>query len=634
MDYSRRPEGTSYPSEKFPAIKSMLEPVQPLGIKPRATATQTQAPPPPVPSLVPAQDPPATEQDSQTAAKYKPRRKPLRRVPVNHNHVEDESEVSHQELTPIPTAEPEFRDAPAPAPAPAVVAPNPFSAPAAPAPLSFHDAPTQAPPPPAPLAPSQQPPIATNTTTNSTILERSPNHTPSNHQQSTSKGSLTSTSISSSPAKSNASLYTVPSNSTNKFIVNTRTPSPGHASFGMDTAAHVKSLSGSSFDFNGDKAPRRHHSPIVPSSVSSLSVGAGYYAPPSQDQLNGVYPSNYHMPPNQQQNFNNNNGNNPLTRASTAPAQHSPKQQQQQAQCYPPLQQPQPQHVQNLHNRNSSVHSASSSKSQPLHKSPLLQGVKLVPTSSSASASTSMTAAGPNTGHKYAMQKRMSMASSMTNASSTGGGGGSASHKRLDSVSSRTSGASASASEYQHSNVSGSFYVHELRRRAATTWCDIPASVWGVPIGIADPGRLRSAALTRTMAAKKTMDIRHSHLTPRLLASEADDSDYDEPEPTASETAAGTNISRSGSTTKLLASSTNLGVPELATSKSTATLSSPKSFENDATMDAQPQPQSSTPPYETKSGTRSRSSSYESVKSVEEGRKIRLFIANPDSDSD
>lgn len=42
-----------------------------------------------------------------------------------------------------------------------------------------------------------------------------------------------------------------------------------------------------------------------------------------------------------------------------------------------------------------------------------------------------------------------------------------------------------------HSKNSGSFYVRELKRRAATLWCDIPPSVWGLPIGIADLAPVR-----------------------------------------------------------------------------------------------------------------------------------------------
>lgn len=118
----------------------------------------------------------------------------------------------------------------------------------------------------------------------------------------------------------------------------------------------------------------------------------------------------------------------------------------------------------------------------------------------------------------------------------------------------------------QHSNASGSFYVQEMRRRKASTWCDIPASVWGIPIGIADeyPNRNRlnkldndndvekggisrrksilsrsssfsqirrkSLSLSKSLVdgvQRRTMDIRHSHLRPRLLSTEIKDEPFD-----------------------------------------------------------------------------------------------------------
>lgn len=118
----------------------------------------------------------------------------------------------------------------------------------------------------------------------------------------------------------------------------------------------------------------------------------------------------------------------------------------------------------------------------------------------------------------------------------------------------------------QHSNASGSFYVQEMRRRKASTWCDIPASVWGIPIGIADEYsnrdrlnksgndneiekegisrrksilsrsssfsqiRRKSLLLTKSLVdgvQRRTMDIRHSHLRPRLLSTEIKDEPFD-----------------------------------------------------------------------------------------------------------
>lgn len=64
-------------------------------------------------------------------------------------------------------------------------------------------------------------------------------------------------------------------------------------------------------------------------------------------------------------------------------------------------------------------------------------------------------------------------------------------HSRLNSTSSRFSLSSASSESMpSHSRNSGCFYVRELKRRAATLWCDIPPSVWGLPIGLVDTTQL------------------------------------------------------------------------------------------------------------------------------------------------
>lgn len=120
----------------------------------------------------------------------------------------------------------------------------------------------------------------------------------------------------------------------------------------------------------------------------------------------------------------------------------------------------------------------------------------------------------------------------------------------------------------QHSNASGSFYVQEMRRRKAATWCDIPASVWDIPIGIADEystncsslknennseasnkGKVsrRRSLISRSSSfshirrkslllskspveevQKRAVDIRHSHLRPRLLSTEIKDELFDD----------------------------------------------------------------------------------------------------------
>lgn len=205
----------------------------------------------------------------------------------------------------------------------------------------------------------------------------------------------------------------------------------------------------------------------------------------------------------------------------------------------------------------------------------------------------------------------------------------------------RLSGGSSSITDFQqHSNVSGCFYVHELRRRSATVWCDIPATVWGIPIGIAENTNRKSLPVSaRAMAAqRRTMDIRHSHLTPRLLASEAADDD----EPSSP------NVSRSGSTASggvirpfnsasaavSLYGSGGTGTEDTMSIRSGPSKSSSLSQFASVASDG-PSQSSGNSPKQQAYPTRSRSGSESSVKSIEEGtQKIRLFVANPDSDSD
>lgn len=243
---------------------------------------------------------------------------------------------------------------------------------------------------------------------------------------------------------------------------------------------------------------------------------------------------------------------------------------------------------------------------------------------------------------------------------------GSAAHRRIDSISSqmshtsqmsRTSQASRASSEQAHNSmVSGSFYVHEMRRRSAATWCDIPPAVWGIPIGIADGAMLADrtssraasvssgsgkkrlslsrSATTASSVQRRVMDIRHSHLTPRLLASEIDEDDQNSA--TSASNANGSavedadsGISRNGSLSYGggCGGGGTLGLhvtPTVATTDSTSTeslaIASPEASGQDGSFLKLPAGQS-----------RSRSGSVSSGKSVEEGpRKAKLFVANPD----
>lgn len=566
-------------SGTYPVVQSMLEPAQPLGIK-NSTGT--------LPTEVP--------ESPSAPTPFKIRRKPLKRVPVNHNHeLQHQVDTGQQKLTPLPFT-------------------NSRQTGSTDSKLNYETLPSQ---------PSGQ--------------------LPSNHPQSTSKGSLTSNSISSSPAKSSSSLYTVPSNTTSnppttlptysssKFQTPIRTPSPGrqmnfatsnpgyqygHSPAGYSQhlqqvaggqeAAHVKTMSDSSFNFNLEKSMGLSRSQQVEPAFHNGSNLTNYEQP-----LNG-YPNNINTNPN---NFNANHtpmSSNPhLTRVSTAPLM----QQYHQA----------PNHQ---HRRNSSIHSTSSSQSQPPYMTAIPQGLMVAASNNSHTNSIS------SQKQFNAAQKRGSVAHSAATGPYIAS---SSQHKRLGSTSSRVSRGS---SEFQHSNVSGSFYVHELRRRSATTWCDIPASVWGVPIGIAESTGFKVSSLSSRAISgqRRTMDIRHSHLTPRLLASEADDSDYDGAsvntaiEHMGSGSAA---VSRTGSNSSGLripsgAAGGNFlpegGLSDSASIRSTATLSSPKLPEANSLAP---------PPNAHDAKGLSRSLSVNSVKSIEEGtQKIRLFVANPDSDSD
>ncbi|VVT44040.1 uncharacterized protein SAPINGB_P000272 [Magnusiomyces paraingens] len=143
------------------------------------------------------------------------------------------------------------------------------------------------------------------------------------------------------------------------------------------------------------------------------------------------------------------------------------------------------------HSRSSSLHSNRSARSGGTPKlksfpSNLSSSQQQYPPQPSPGLNRNIsTSSTPSFSHK----QRLSAASGATGSSTSGHAPltTTSSHNRLNSTSSRVSRTSSADSLMpSHSKNSGSFYVRELKRRAATLWCDIPSSVWGLPIGIAD----------------------------------------------------------------------------------------------------------------------------------------------------
>ncbi|CAN6670993.1 hypothetical protein TRVA0_044S00254 [Trichomonascus vanleenenianus] len=174
----------------------------------------------------------------------------------------------------------------------------------------------------------------------------------------------------------------------------------------------------------------------------------------------------------------------------------------------------------------------------------------------------------------------------------------------------------------------GSAYVKELRKRSATAWCDVPAKVWGLPIGIAGKNSSGSGVSPSQAYLKKAMDIRHSHLQPRLLASEVEDDEEELSSPTNSTRGA---IGAGGASTAPAPSTGIVRTPMLDQSsiQSAEETSSGKGETLTTTTTNTTNNINASP------GTRSRApSESSSIHSVEEEvGKIRLFVANPDSDS-
>lgn len=218
-----------------------------------------------------------------------------------------------------------------------------------------------------------------------------------------------------------------------------------------------------------------------------------------------------------------------------------------------------------FHSRSSSTHSTKSNQLKPLTSSaPSTKGNPLKPLSSSASPQYHLQGSNGSSSNNlkdlarkissssatpsFSQQQRISIASTTAQAAAF-----SRHHTRLNSTSSRFSRSSVSSESMpSHSKNSGSFYVRELKRRAATTWCDIPPSVWGLPIGLKDTSHITTTTTSsngnnnnhsshfftsstggsgypngKLKSGVNSVDIRHSHLTPRLLASEVGDDTED-----------------------------------------------------------------------------------------------------------
>lgn len=243
------------------------------------------------------------------------------------------------------------------------------------------------------------------------------------------------------------------------------------------------------------------------------------------------------------------------------------------------------------HDRSGSIHSVSSSTSlsqQPLYMKSSGAPPPMIRTTAPQTQPQTQEPPAASGSHQYSM-----------------------SHSSIYSASSRQS----NQGDAELGVGTGSNYVKEMRKKSGTVWCDVSSKVWGLPIGIAGKTAGSYSALAPSKGyLRKAMDIRHSHLAPRLLASEVEDEDDDDlPTQSPVETAS---ISKGG-----LAHSSGGSVSTVRTpTMDQASVASTGSHEN--TTNAQNKP-------------RERANSDSSTKSVEEEvGKIRLFVANPDTDDD
>ncbi|KAG5359696.1 hypothetical protein CJU90_5533 [Yarrowia sp. C11] len=161
-------------------------------------------------------------------------------------------------------------------------------------------------------------------------------------------------------------------------------------------------------------------------------------------------------------------------------------------------------------------------------------------------------------------------------------------------------------------------YVRALRKRTASAWCEVPSKVWGLPLGISDKaGKKFNKNMDMRYAAglKRTMDIRHSHLKPRLLASEVDDDDG----------------KRTSSHTDMPSSMHAPSIHSMSRYDNRSIISHDDDVDGRSSVSLVSAPQESTPPPAMPT-SRGRAASDSSQESVQEVRRIHLFVANPDSD--
>lgn len=318
--------------------------------------------------------------------------------------------------------------------------------------------------------------------------------------------------------------------------------------------------------------------------------------------------SQSNSPPNNPREFEQDQMMTPLSRTSTSTTSNyhtpSPKYQQQLAQQQQPQLPP--------HQRNDSVHSESSSASasqQPLYMN----------TSTPAPAPTQAPAPGAVPPISTNLEHQYSVSSSVYSQSSK------VSH-----------GSGSMTGKNSELGIgTGSAYVKELRKRLATAWCDVPSRAWGLPIGISGKTTSTSALGPTKNFQRRAMDIRHSHLQPRLLASEVEEDSDDglnSPGGFSSNSAGDNNNNNAGS--GLFRPSSTTSIPK------DGSVPSEVSSIKDQSLDDKSQTSSN--PHTTHSNSaaasttaRQRSGSGSSTKSVEEDvGKIKLFVANPDTDSD
>ncbi|ODQ65891.1 hypothetical protein NADFUDRAFT_51170 [Nadsonia fulvescens var. elongata DSM 6958] len=208
---------------------------------------------------------------------------------------------------------------------------------------------------------------------------------------------------------------------------------------------------------------------------------------------------------------------------------------------------------------------------------------------------------------------------------------------------------SNASSKTQYGKGVQSAYVYTLRRKAATVWCDVPSKVWGLPIEISDAKN----SFGKVKISKGAMDIRHSHLKPRLLDSEVDSSSSISGGSLGSNSSVGKNdfrgntkLEREGTISRYpmnnpKATTPSLAMSELSISRTNESSSSSRrdsSINGGAIWTGSTRNSIDHNPNDFKQKSesismlvsRSRNNSESSVESIQDVSKIKLFVANPD----